>query len=206
MITSAGTRNVVSAEAVIARVQEEERIPRERLELALNRLESDSKLVRRERRRDLYLYEITSEFLVPWISRRRQELVGLRKTRTQRRRRLLVGSFAGFFALVAVLGSLGFWALKQRNDAEAAEKNARQAETEASSLVLAFSSTAQLESRLDASLILGLAGYRLSDRPETRSSVISALEAAKSSPAMVILRGHDGSIRSVAVSGDDRML
>src|SRR5215218_1873066 len=113
MITSAGTRNVVSAEAVIARVQEEERIPRERLELALNRLESDSKLVRRERRRDLYLYEITSEFLVPWISRRRAELVRIRDRERLRRRLLVWGS--GAATVLAIVAAIAVWALIQRD-------------------------------------------------------------------------------------------
>ena len=61
------------------------------LEQALDRLESESKLVRRERRRDLYLYEITSEFLVPWISRRRAELVRAQDRRRFRRRLLVMG-------------------------------------------------------------------------------------------------------------------
>ena len=49
------------------------------------RLEADAKLIRRERRRDIDLYEITSEFLVPWISERREEarLAKERRARTR---------------------------------------------------------------------------------------------------------------------------
>ena len=51
MVTEAGTRNVLSAESLVDKVQDEEDVPTEQLELALDRLESESKLVRRERRR-----------------------------------------------------------------------------------------------------------------------------------------------------------
>ena len=68
MVTSVGTRNVISAADLISRVRgEESELLLARIEDALERL-SQSRLVRSERRRDLYLYEITSEFLVPWIT------------------------------------------------------------------------------------------------------------------------------------------
>jgi WD40 repeat protein len=105
MVTSAGTRNVISAEDLIARVQEDEELPRPLLEEALTRLERDSKLVRRERRRDIDLYEITSEFLLPWIGRRRAELVRGREKRQFRRRLLVYGGCS----LAAAL--LVFWAV-----------------------------------------------------------------------------------------------
>jgi len=74
MVTSAGTRSVISAEDLVQRVrQEDPDLSATLLYEALERLERESRLIRRERRRDIDLYEITSEFLVPWISQRREE-------------------------------------------------------------------------------------------------------------------------------------
>ncbi|HEV2641405.1 MAG TPA: AAA family ATPase, partial [Candidatus Elarobacter sp.] len=92
MVTSAGTRNVISADDLFQRVQEQEGdITPSLLDQALEGL-SQSRLVRRERRRDLDLYEITSEFLVPWISRRQDEFRQLQNRRRERRRLLILGS------------------------------------------------------------------------------------------------------------------
>ena len=52
-----------------ARHEEDQDMSPALLDEALERLERDSKLVRRERRRDLYLYEITQRVPRPWISR-----------------------------------------------------------------------------------------------------------------------------------------
>jgi DNA-binding beta-propeller fold protein YncE len=102
MVTSAGTRNVMSAEDVIQRAQENENVPPALSERALERLESESKLVRRERRRDLYLYEITSEFLLPWIRRRHEEYRRLQDRARERRRLGLLGSIAAALLLAVI--------------------------------------------------------------------------------------------------------
>jgi WD40 repeat protein len=206
MVTSEGTRSVVSAEDLISRVRDGEELSPTLLHTALERLERDSKLVRRERRREIDLYEITSEFLVPWISERRNELVRLKQARKKRRRRLLIGSFAGLGVIVALLLSVGTWALDQRSAARAAEKEARSAQVQAASLAMAFASGTQLSTRVDAALLLALNGYDLSDRTETRSSMIAALEAALGSQAIVMLRGHDRSVESLAASPDGRFV
>ena len=100
MVTSAGTRNVISAGDLFQRVQEQEGdITPALLDQALEGL-SQSRLVRRERRRDLDLYEITSEFLVPWISRRRDEFRQLQNRRRERRRLLILGSITAVLLLV----------------------------------------------------------------------------------------------------------
>jgi hypothetical protein len=143
MVTTAGTRNVISAEDLRERVREDEdQIPPEMFDEALKRLESESRLIRRERRRDIYLYEITSEFLVPWISQRREEarLVDerrrgelrreeLRREQARARRLLVLASLAGaLFVVAAVVAIIAVWALNQRTDAQlhraAAERNA----------------------------------------------------------------------------------
>jgi WD40 repeat protein len=117
MVTAEGTRNVVSAENLIDSVREEEPdIPPPLLESALERLERESKLVRRERRRDLYLYEITSEFLVPWISRRQAELARLQERRRVRHRlRVLGTAIAVLLVVVGLVAGLAVIALQQRH-------------------------------------------------------------------------------------------
>lgn len=116
MLTSAGTRNVMSAEDLIQRVREDDDMPPPLLREALERLESESRLVRRERRRDLYLYEITSEFLVPWIGARRDEFRRAQDRRRYRRRLRVLGSLAGVLVL---LGAAVAWsAILQRGNTE----------------------------------------------------------------------------------------
>ena len=53
MVTAGGTRNVVSADDLVQRVHEKEKIPTRRLRGALAELEGEARLIRRERRRDL---------------------------------------------------------------------------------------------------------------------------------------------------------
>jgi len=193
MVTSGGTRNVISADDLLHRVREEEDVPLRLLEQALGRLESESKLVRRERRRDIYIYEITSEFLVPWISRRRDEARRLQDRRRERRRA------AAFLIVGAVLAGIAVWALGQRSDAQRQEKASI-------SLALAATSGAQLGSRPDVSLLLALEAYRGSPRAEARSSVIAALPAARGSGVLGILHGHAATVFGVAFSRDGRTL
>ncbi len=85
MITSAGTRNVISRDDLIERVALEDKIPWERLNAALDDLEKKTHLVRKERRRKVYFYEIVSEFLVDWIRRQTERLTRERATRHVRR-------------------------------------------------------------------------------------------------------------------------
>jgi hypothetical protein len=120
MLTSAGTRNVMSAEDLIQRVREDEDIPPPLLQEALERLESESRLVRRERRRDLYLYEITSEFLVPWISGRRDEFRRDQDRRRYRRRLRVLGALAG--VVVLVVAAVAVRGLDRASDQESAAK------------------------------------------------------------------------------------
>jgi hypothetical protein len=112
MITSAGTRNVVTADDLIARVQKENNIPAKRLLEALDALESKTKLIHAERRRDLYLYEVTSEFLLPWIRARREDVV--RSQERQRiRRRVLMAAIA---LIVLVVLAVALWTYRSWHD------------------------------------------------------------------------------------------
>jgi WD40 repeat protein len=73
MVTTAGTRVVIPQGDLCWRVESEEGIQRPVLDETLDSLEQKAKLVRRERRRDVYYYEIASEFLVGWIRTKAQE-------------------------------------------------------------------------------------------------------------------------------------
>jgi WD40 repeat protein len=201
MVTSAGTRNVISAEDLHQRVREEDRnIAPALLDEALDRLERESKLVRRERRRDLYLYEITSEFLVPWISRRREELRLAHERQRERRRMAIFGSISGGLLIIAaVVAVLAVWALGQRADAQ-------RRESEATSLALAASSVEPLRTRPDVSLALAFEAYRQSARAEASSAVVRALIDARRSGVRAVLTGHTGRVSGVAFNPDGTVL
>jgi len=201
MVTSGGTRNVISAEDLSQRAQEDEDIAPALLDEALDRLERESKLVRRERRHDLYLYEITSEFLVPWISRRREDLRLAQERRRERRRLRILVAIAGALLLVAgVITVLAFVALQQRSEA-------RRRAVDATSRALTSEAQVALTTRPDVSLLLALAAYREKPSYETRSSVIAAHTAARGTGEVVgILHGHRDQVSRVAFSPDGRTL
>jgi WD40 repeat protein len=206
MVTSAGTRNVISAANLFQRVSDlDDAESPDVLAQALEQL-SRSRLVRRERRRDLDLYEITSEFLVPWISRRRAELIRSRERRRERRRLMFAGGIAAASLLVAgVVAALAIWALSQRSAA-------RDETRRAVSLALASDAQGTVKTRLDASLLLALAAlapYRGGSATPTiaRSSMVGALETARSQGVTGILHGASGgAIAAVAFTRDGRTL
>lgn len=73
LVTADQTRNVVSRGDLIGRVAKGERIPEQQVEEALAALVSKAKLVREEFRSGINLYEIVSEFLIPWIGEQKAE-------------------------------------------------------------------------------------------------------------------------------------
>ncbi len=156
MVTAAGTRNVISSDDLIRQVKAEEKISDEvQLAGTLQTLE-DEKLIRRELRRDVYVYEIVSEFLVPGIVRESQQRQ-LRLERAeaerqlearrqlqgrQRRQRITQGAILALLGMVTIL-SFGIWlALDQRNQIEQLWKEARGEQT-AAAADLARAQTAQ---------------------------------------------------------------
>jgi hypothetical protein len=72
MITQSNTRNVIEEQDLFTAAAKEEPFPPDLLKQALDRLVT-GQLVRRETRRRIYFYELTSEYLVSWIKRRREE-------------------------------------------------------------------------------------------------------------------------------------
>ena len=139
MVTASGVRNVVSGDDLIERVRTDEAdIPEERLERTLEALEKETKLVRRERRGDLDLFEISSEFLVPWIGRQRAERLRAReRAQAARRQRRLFSALGVAAALVALMAGVTIFALTQREEAQAQARraHARQLDTAAVSLL-----------------------------------------------------------------------
>jgi WD40 repeat protein len=190
MVTSAGTRNVISEGDLFQRVEEQEGdVTSSLFGQALEGL-SQSRLVRRERRRDLDLYEITSEFLVPWISRRREEFRRWQERRRERRRLLIVGAIAAALLLIAGVVT-GFYfsaqnaktfAIAQRNQAIYTQILAEAQQLGASNTPLAAQ--------------LNLIAHHMQSTQELYSRLLSTENAPLSSP----VRGGSGAVYTVAFS------
>jgi WD40 repeat protein len=203
MVTSSGTRNVVSAEGLVADVRDEEGIPEDLAKRALVELEQKTKLVRRERRRDVDLYEIASEFLLPWIQRQREERLAAQAARAeaerQRRvRRRLIAVAGGLGVLVLAFAAIAIYAVTQK----------RQADRQRAS---ALASRAISESSLDplAALVLADRAVDTANNSETQSALRTAFAADS---VRAVLHGHTDAVnrafftpngRRVVTAGDD---
>jgi hypothetical protein len=133
MITSASTRNIVSKDDLLE--DEKANFSHERIERALAAL-TNSKLVTLEVRRNVYFYEIVSEFLVPWIKEQEAARLVLIKSRElekeaakkaeqdrlatelklahQQKRNILVASIAAFLILLTLLIGVGMFFRQRR--------------------------------------------------------------------------------------------
>jgi WD40 repeat protein len=198
MVTSAGTRNVISAVDLFQRVQDQEgSFTRGLLDQALMRL-SQSRLVRRERRRDLDLYEITSEFLVPWISRRRDALRRSQDRRRERRRLLILTSIV--VALLLGVGAIAAFAAQARSamhQAEAQRNIAISAQVAAESEALA-----SREPRVAP--LLAVAAWQIYPTKWARASLLNIL--AQPDRCVLLAPHRYAPVRSVAFSSDGREL
>lgn len=148
MLTASNTRNIVSEDDLIGRTSHEEEIDRDRLHKALHQLGS-SQIVRREPRRKIYFYEITSEYLVPWIKERviERDAARLRlqaeeaeqELAVQRRRSvLLMRLLIAMIVLGVGVIALGILAYRQYQRLAVAEERARQAEDQATTILNAL--------------------------------------------------------------------
>ena len=148
MLTASNTRNIVSEDDLIGRTSQEEEIDRDRLHKALHQLGS-SQIVRREPRRQIYFYEITSEYLVPWIKERviERDAARLRlqaeeaeqELAVQRRRSvLLMRLLIAMIVLGVGVIALGIFAYRQYQQLSVAEERARQAEEQATTILNAL--------------------------------------------------------------------
>lgn len=104
MITRQGTRRVITDGEVIEEAGRQDGLPPDRVSGALERLVSETRLVRRDHHRGATTYEIVSEFLVPWI-------LPLKLQRQARRARNLWLKRAAALVVVlgAVLGGVFYW-------------------------------------------------------------------------------------------------
>ena len=133
MITASNTRNIISEEDLLSRTTDCDFQPSQ-CTSALTAL-SRSQIVRREPRHSIYFYEITSEYLVPWIKEQvaerklaeeqrlaeeaRQKLEeewsqAVAQFETEKRRgRLMRRLLIGMGVLMVAVVILGWWGLKQ---------------------------------------------------------------------------------------------
>ena len=118
-----------------------------------------------------------------------------RERRAALGRRARIGGVVVLLLAGVLFAGLAVWALGQRSDA------VRETER-ASSLALASTAGAQLDTRLDTALLLGLAAYESGPSVAARSTLLSGLEAARSSGLESILHGHTNAVLAVAVSPD----
>jgi Novel STAND NTPase 1 len=103
MVTSTGTRNVISLPALLSTAAKEQ-VNEQTATRALAALQNDAKVITRDARRDIVFFEIISEFLVPWIMRQKDR----RKEREyQRRRRKSLAAMA----LIAIALLVPAWAI-----------------------------------------------------------------------------------------------
>ena len=105
MVTSSGTRNVISEDDLLQLVRKEEKFSTEHLKKALEALVSQTKLVWRERRLDVITYQLVSEFLIPWIKQQQQ----VQHARMLRRRAIRWISLSLLVALIMGAASLYVW-------------------------------------------------------------------------------------------------
>ena len=122
----------------------------------------------------------------------------VRASRSAASRRLRVTLGAVLLALAVAVG-LAAYALVARGQAISREKTAR-------SLALAAASDDQPAGQIDASLLLSLEALRTRETAQARSSMISALEAARRSGAQTLLRTDQGRVNGVAFSPDGKTL
>ena len=138
MLTASDTRNIVEENDLIHRTAQHGDVPVDTFRDALHLL-ANSQIVRREPRRQIYFYEITSEYLVPWIKERvvernarelQQKAAEAEKQLEAQRRRskLLTRLLTGMILLMAALIVLGLFAYRQYRQLAITEKRATKAE------------------------------------------------------------------------------
>ena len=204
LITASGTRNVVAFEDLVRRAHDDQPdVAPDLLEAAVERLDTESGLIRRERRHDIELCELTSEFLIPRISVKRDELQRALERKRDRRRLLILAAVAlAVAAVAAVVAVLAAKAVHERNSARHQQALATQQGEKAAYLGLASRAQALVPIRPDISALLALAAYLRA--PPSISNVLavsgltSALEQISMSGSAGILHGHQDTVTGVA--------
>jgi len=147
MITASNTRNIISEEDLLARSVDCD-FDTGQCAAALSAL-AGSQIVRRERRHDIYFYEITSEYLVPWIKERVAERKAAEASRLaeeqryqaliaeskQRRTRLLKQVVGILILLLIIAVAIAGKAYQEYKHAARAETDAKQAQQDTQKIV-----------------------------------------------------------------------
>ncbi|HUI58370.1 MAG TPA: hypothetical protein VLY04_25530 [Bryobacteraceae bacterium] len=220
MITSAGTRNVIWEGDLLSRVENEDGIPRGLLETTLHNLEQKTRLVRRQPRRDVYYYEIASEFLVGWIGKkareherlieqrkldekrraaeeqRRQEEARLRTEKQARRRRLQV---LILMLAVAIVGALAIAALELKQKAEQEAKRVN-------SMRLALLARDIAAEDPDSALMLARQAVSEATTIEAESILADSIRRQRRQHMLSTLRGEMDNLSDIAFSPDGTRL
>ncbi len=159
MITSAGTRHVISQDELVRQGEFSQTL----LTTTLHNLEQETKLVRRERRRDIDYYEIASEFLIERIRResheaeqRRLQAAEAKAEREQQRARAEAKNARRLRWLAAALSVLFVVALTVLGYAWQQKQLAEQAKRESFSRELAARSLNLLNIDPERSTLLAL--------------------------------------------------
>jgi WD40 repeat protein len=207
MVTPAGTRDVVSGAELIRKVSSRRAISPSRIHDTLHQLDQHSRLVHCERRREVRLYEIASELLVPWISKQRQQLdLELARRRDQRRRLLLRGLAGSATVIAALLAGLSIWALSQRAAAKHSATISQREAVTAASLALVSVAQERLEDRPDVSLMLAQSAYAMRPGGQALDILTSTLQEIAATGAVGILHGAVTGISSLAFSPNGKVI
>jgi WD40 repeat protein len=137
-------------------------------------------------------YEIYHDALArPILDWRRRWQARQDRARERRRIRIVASIAVGLLLTVLVVAVLALVAIDGR-------RVARHNEADAASVALASASRDELGSQPDVSLLLALAALAREDRPEARSAMIAAREAAGPAAAVGIMRGHGDVVNGIA--------
>ena len=123
LVTPAGTRNIILEADLLERLQTSEKIPNAIGKRALTALTDESRLVRRQRRNEAYFYDITSEFLVPWIRRQRILSDARATARKWKKRIAIAGAIAAVVAGAIIYVVADQWREKQEKLRDEAREN-----------------------------------------------------------------------------------
>ena len=220
MITSAGTRNVIWEGDLLSRVENEDGIPRGLLQTTLHSLEQKTRLVRRQPRRDVYYYEIASEFLVGWIGKkareheraveqrkldekrhaeeeqRKLEEARLRTERQARRRRLQV---LVLMLVVVIVGALAIAALELKQKAEQEAKRVN-------SMRLALLARDIVGEDPDSALMLARQALSEATTIEAESMLADSIRRERRQHLLSTLRGDMDNVSDITFSPDGARL
>lgn len=210
LVTTAGTRNVVSEPDLVARIHAETKADDTTVKAALAALETKTGLVRRDVRHNISYYEIVSEFITPWIAEQKLLHKELMRWRKWRRRFIQVALGVLGLGLVSatVIFHLQAEATKlQRDRAEhalnLAERRRRTAEVALENEGKAKNETARAleDTRMSeraASNAVGALNAQLNEQVETNAEAVRRINAMME----VVQRTNLAGLRSASEESD----